>query len=502
MVQIVPCTGVFGAGSPSRQVARGGHHDNLTKAAFESLGSENELTVFKVVVEILLFLLPLALGARYGPFGLIGASAVSVFIMVEVLRLQPGTAPIAAIFIILSVISATAAMTAAGGMDWLVRMAAKALRRHPKQIPIIGPLLVWLFTVMSGTGNITFALIPILYEVSYSAKIRPERVLATANAVCQLALMASPVAAVSYVFIQMTESQGNSLGKTLAVTVPASLIATVLMSLVMTRYGKNLEDDPEYQRRLAAGEVEPPPELADDVEAEPLPPRAAWSAYIFVGGVIVGCILGFFEKLRPTYSVAVIDDSGSLDAPVAHMVERHVSMSTMIPITMFAVVGLIMIICKVKTPKVIGQPIVGTGLIAALLLLATPVMAGTILNAHMESIKSFVGSAIGVSVLLFAVILFVLAALIQSQVASLTILIPASVIAGLGVGPMTGMLGAASGNNLLASMGGLGQACIMTDKTGSTKQGSILINGSFTVPMLLGVVFSIAVGMVVQMFVF
>lgn len=460
------------------------------------------MTAVKVVIEILLFLIPLAVGAKYGPLGLIGASAVSVFVMVEVLRLEPGKAPIAAIFIILAVISATAAMTAAGGMDWLVRQAEKGLKKHPKQIPVIGPLLVWLFTVMSGTGNITFALVPILYEVSYSAKIRPERVLATANAVSQLALMASPVAAVSYVFIQMTEKDGNSLGKTLAVTVPASLIATVVASLIMSRYGKDLDDDPEYQRRLAAGEIEPPKELSDDADLPPLPPRAAWSAFIFIGGVIVGCVLGFFEKLRPTYSVAVVDSDTSLSQPVAEVVERHVSMSTMIPITMFAVVGLIMILCKVKTPKVIGQPIIGTGLIAALLLLSVPVLAGTILNAHMQSVTNFVGSAIGVSVMLFALLLFMLASLIQSQVASLTILVPAAMSAGLGVGPMTGMLGAASGNNLLASMGGLGQACIITDKTGSTKQGSFLINGSFLVPMLLCSVFAIAVGLGLQFIVF
>ncbi len=453
------------------------------------------MEVFKFVVEILLFLIPLALGARYGPMALIGMSGVSIFILVEVLRLKPASPPMAAIFIILSVIIATAALTAAGGMEYLVRLAGQAMRRHPRQIPVIGPLFVWLFTVMSGTGNITFALIPIMYDVSYSAKIRPERILATANAVCQLALMSSPVAAVTYVVIQATDQApyDNTLGKMLAVTVPASLIATVLMSLVMSRYGKDLDDDPEYQRRLAAGEIEPPQPVTDDADLPPLRPRAAWSAYLFLGGVVVGVILGFFQSLRPVYEKSL--DGGET-------MQVHVSMSFMIPIVMTAVAGLIMVVCKVKTPAVIIEPIIGTGLIAALLLAAIPVLAGTILNEHMDQVENIVNSAIGVSVMLFAVILFLLAALIQSQVASLTILMPAALAGGLGVGPMVGMLGAASGNNLLASMGGLGQACILTDKTGSTKQGSILINGSFLVPMLLGVVFAVAIGLVLQLFVY
>ncbi|MGW0035526.1 anaerobic C4-dicarboxylate transporter family protein [Gordonia sp. NPDC003376] len=452
------------------------------------------MQTFEVIVQILLFIAPLAISVRYGPMALIGCSAVSVFIMVEIMRMEPASPPLSAVFIILSVICATAALTAAGGMEWLVRLAGKAMRRHPRSIPVVGPLFVWLFTVMSGTGNITFALVPIMYEVSYAAKIRPERILGTAVAVCQLALMASPVAAVTYVFLTLTEPEGNTLLKTLAVTIPASLISTVLTSMVMSRYGKDLADDPEYQRRLAAGEIESPNTDVDD--AEDLPPlrdRAPWSAFIFLGGVICGCVLGFFEPLRPTNQVVQADGS---------VLDHTVSMAFMIPITMFAVAGLIMIVCRVKTQDVIGQPIIGTGLIAALLLASVPVLAGTILNAHMDQVASFVGSAIGVSVALFALILFLLASLIQSQVASLTMLVPAALAGGLAIGPMTGMLGAASGNNLLASMSGLGQACILTDKTGSTKQGSILINGSFLLPMLLGSVFAIALGLGIQALVY
>lgn len=453
----------------------------------------NHVYALYVIAQIALFLIPLVLGAKYGPMALVGMSGVSVFILVEFMRLRPASPPITAIFVILAVITASAAMSAAGGMEYLVRLAEKALRKHPKQIPVVGPLVVWLFTVMSGTGNITFALIPILYEVSYSAKIRPERILATATTVCQMALLASPVAAVTYIFLNMTESQGNSLGKILLVTVPSTLAATVLTSLVMSRVGKNLEDDPEYQRRLAEGLVELPHEAVSDAEREPLPPRAAWSAYIFLIGVVVGVVLGLFQSLRPTYAVSRADGT---------LAEATVSMSFIIPIIMFAVAGLIMVLCKVKTNRVLDESIIGTGLVAVLLLVSVPVLAGTILNDHMDQVVSFVNSAVGVSVVLFALILFLLTALIQSQSASVSILIPAALSAGLGVGPMAGMLGATVGNNLLASMSGLGQACILTDKTGSTRQGSFLLNGSFFIPMMLCAVFSVAVGLGVQLLVY
>ena len=448
----------------------------------------------KLIFEIILFLIPLVVGAKYGPMALIGTAGLSVFIMVEVLRLQPAAPPFGAIFIVLAVICASAAMAAAGGMEFLIRLAGAAMARHPRQIPVIGPLFVWLFTVLSGTGNITFALIPIMYEVSYSAKIRPERILATANAVCQLALMASPVAAVTVIFLALTEKADNSLGKMLLITIPASLIATVVTSLFMARWGKNLDDDPEYQRRLAAGEVEPPtPVSSGRTDQLPLPARAALSAYIFFGGVVVIVVLGFFSGLRPSFpTTTAAGVTGS----------TTVSMSYIIPMVMFAVAGIIMIVCRLKTAKVMDEPIIGTGLIAALLLLAVPVLAGTVIDAHIEWVQSFVSSALGVTVLLFALILFFLSALIQSQVAAVNVLIPVALSAGLATGPMTGMLGAASGNNLLASIGGLGQSCILTDKTGSTKQGSFLLNGSFFLPMLLSAVIAVAVGLILQAFVY
>jgi anaerobic C4-dicarboxylate transporter DcuA/anaerobic C4-dicarboxylate transporter DcuB len=161
-----------------------------------------------------------------------------------------------------------------------------------------------------------------------------------------------------------------------------------------------------------------------------------------------------------------------------------------------------MVTARIKTAKVISEPIIGTGLIAALLLLAVPVLAGTVINAHLEWVESFVSSALGITVVLFALILFMLSAMIQSQVAAVNVLIPVALSAGLGIGPMTGMLGAASGNNLLASIGGLGQSCILTDKTGSTKPGSFLLNGSFFLPMALAAVVAVAVGLIMQAFIY
>lgn len=438
--------------------------------------------------------MPLVIGAKYGPMALIGMSGVSVLIMVEVLRLQPASPPYGAIFIVLAVVIASAAMSAAGGMDYVVRKAGDLMQAHPRQVPIIGPLLVWLSSVLSGTGNITFALLPILYDVSYASKVRPERVLATAAVVSQVALIASPVAAVTATYLSLAEPEGLTLAKMLMVTVPASLGATVITALFMARWGKELDNDPEYQRRLAAGEIAPPAPLGDRSETlAALPPRASLSVLIFLLGVAVVVVLGFFAHLRPSFP-------GMTAAGITG--DTTVSMSFIIPMVMFGVAGLIMVVCGIKTPRLISEPIIGTGLIAALLLLAVPVLAGTVINAHLAWVQEFVTSAIGITVALFALLLFVLSALIQSQVAAVKILIPVAMGAGLGLGPMTGMLGAAGGNNLLASIGGFGQACIIIDKTGTTRQGSFLLNGSFMAPLLVSTVAAVGIGLGMQALVF
>jgi anaerobic C4-dicarboxylate transporter DcuA/anaerobic C4-dicarboxylate transporter DcuB len=63
-----------------------------------------------------------------------------------------------------------------------------------------------------------------------------------------------------------------SLPKILAITIPASIVACLLTSLVQQRIGKELVDDPEFQRRVAAGEVAMPAVLVA-AAPQPAPPR-------------------------------------------------------------------------------------------------------------------------------------------------------------------------------------------------------------------------------------
>ena len=80
--------------------------------------------------------------------------------------------------IIIAVISASAAMQAAGGIDYMVLLASQALRARPKAINFVAPFVSYVLTILTGTGNTFFSIIPVINEVAYANKIRPERPLA------------------------------------------------------------------------------------------------------------------------------------------------------------------------------------------------------------------------------------------------------------------------------------------------------------------------------------
>ncbi len=183
---------------------------------------------------------------------------VGVAVLVFAFGLAPGSPPIDAILIILSVILAAATMQVAGGIDWMVVKAANAIRSHPKQVTLIAPLMSFLFCLGAGTGNIVYPLLPVIYDVSYRQKIRPERPLAMTVVVSGIALACSPVSAAMAAMITLTDvaPYDFTMIQILSVTIPAALIGIFLTSMIVNRIGKDLEDDPEFQARLADGRLD------------------------------------------------------------------------------------------------------------------------------------------------------------------------------------------------------------------------------------------------------
>src|SRR6186713_394959 len=212
----------------------------------------------KLILEFAVILGALLMGARAGGVGLGLWGAVGMLVLVVGFGVPPGAIPGEVILIVLTVIMAASAMEVAGGVDYLVRVAERIIRKNPKQVTIVAPLVTYGFTFASGTGHIVYPLLPVIYEVAHESGIRPERPMAIAIIASQQAITASPVSAATAAMIGLLATHHLGLVQILLICVPSTLLAVIGAAFVQLRVGKELKDDPEYQRRLQSGEIAPP----------------------------------------------------------------------------------------------------------------------------------------------------------------------------------------------------------------------------------------------------
>lgn len=439
-------------------------------------------------VELLVVVGAIVMGVRMGGIGLGIWGVVGVAILVWVFGLAPGTPPTSAMLIILAVITAAAAMQEAGGIDYLVRVASRLIRRNPKRINVVAPLVSWAFTVGAGTSNILYPLLPVIYETAYANGIRPERPLATSVVANVYGITCSPVSAAMAAMLTLTDvaEYGNfGLGRILLITIPASVVAIVATSLIQGFIGKPLTEDPVYQERLKAGLIKPPQMTSDEPEA-PLPKGAALSAYLFLAGVVVIVLTSavpFLQRMVP-------GEGGELVA---------VSSTTVIQMTMFAVALLIVLICKVNPVDITKQQVFGAGIVALLALFGIAWLADTFIAAYTEQISAALSDAVTAIPLLFAFAIFLLALLTTSQSATTRTLVPIGLTV-LGVGQVVAMWQALAGVLFLPA-NGTQLAAVAVDETGTTKIGKAVVNHSFMIPLLISTVIAVLVGLVMAFFI-
>src|SRR3954470_12266536 len=235
-----------------------------------------------LVLQLVVLLAAIAIGARAGGVGMGLWGGLGLAILVFGFRAAPGAIPGEVLLIILCVIMAASAMEAAGGIDYLVLVAARIIRKHPKQVTLIAPVVSYVFTFLAGTGHIFYPLLPVIYEVAMKGRVRPERPIAVSTIASQQAITASPVSAATAALIAILGKNGVGLVQILLICVPSTLIGIIVAALVQTRIGVELDQDPVYLRRVAAGEVEGPEQSTVGAEGSastnPLPPGAALSA--------------------------------------------------------------------------------------------------------------------------------------------------------------------------------------------------------------------------------
>lgn len=438
-----------------------------------------------IFVQLFIVLALIFIGARVGGIGLGIYGMIGVFILVFIFGLQPGKLPIDVMLIIVSVIVAAAALQAAGGLDYLVGLAAKFLKNHPDKITYYGPLTTWLFCLVAGTAHTSYSLLPIISEIATARKIRPERPLSVATIAASLGITGSPVSAATAAMISadMLGGHGIELSHILIVCVPASLIAILVASFVQNRVGKELEQDPEYQRRVKEGIIDPEHDqkLLEQMIAKPSP-YAKYSVMAFLFGVALIILFGFVPSLRPHFETA---DGVTV-----------LSMSETIEIVMMSVAALILIVGRANVKDAVKGNVFGAGMNAMVSIFGIAWMGDTYFSGNMAFYQEHIAGIVTSYPVLFAVALFIMSIMLFSQAATVRTLYPLGI--GLGLNPMllVALFPAVNGYFFFPNYP-TEVAAINFDRTGSTTAGTWLLNHSFQLSGFITTFVSIGVGLLI-----
>ena len=432
-------------------------------------------------IEFAIVLAAIFIGARVGGIGLGTVAALGLVILIFGFGNAPGALPIDVIFIIVAVITAAAALQAAGGLDLMVLFAEKIIRSRPQAITFVAPVVSYFFTFFAGTGHVAYSLLPVIAEVSRKAGVRPERPMSISVIASQQAITASPISAATAGMIALLAANNSGLGLSdiLFICLPATLIGCLIGAASVYKMGVELENDPVYLERLKQGLIKEKSESGSAVGSEQGPRRAIMIFALAVIGVV---LIGLFPELRPSYEKAgKVSPLG-----MAHAIE----------IVMLSCAALIMLVCRCKSDAVVQSSVMRAGVVAVISILGIAWLGSTFFEAFQKEVVESISEVIKAHPWVFSVGLFGLSILLYSQAATVAALMHVGVALGIPLPFLIAMFPAVNGYFFLPTYGTI-VAAIAFDQTGTTKIGKYILNHSFMRPGLVASVSAIVVGLTI-----
>jgi anaerobic C4-dicarboxylate transporter DcuB len=431
-----------------------------------------------ITVEFIVIILCLLVGTRFGGMGLGLISGIGLFILTFIFGLQPGKPPVDVMLTILAVIGCAATLQTAGGLNVMMQFAERLLRKHPQHITLLAPFTTWTLTFLCGTGHVVYTMFPIIGDIALKKGIRPERPMAVASIASQMAITASPVS-VAVVSLVSILAAGHGIGRAwgileiLSISVPASLFGVLIAALWSLKRGKDLADDPEFQAKIAdPKQREFIYGSSETLMNQQFPKQAYWSTWIFFAGILVVVLLGALPGLRPAFDV-----KGAL---------KPLSMNLVIQMMMLIAGAVMLIVCKVNAAAISNGAVFKAGMVAIFSVFGVAWMSDTFFQAHLEELKMALEGVVKSHPWTYAIVLFLVSKLVNSQAAALTAVAPMGLMLGVEPKMLIAFFPASYGYFVLPTYPS-DLACIGFDRSGTTRIGRFIINHSFILPGLIGV---------------
>lgn len=433
-----------------------------------------------IIVQLLIVLLALYVGSRYGSIALGVISGIGLAILVFAFGLKPGTPPTDVIYIIIAAVTCAGVLQASGGMDFMIQIAEKFLRAHPERITFYAPLCTFFLTVLVGTGHVVYTLMPIIADISLKKGIRPERPCAVSSVASQVGITCSPIAAAVVSFVTITNEKvagvNLQIPQVLIITIPACICGIMMAALYSSKRGLDLDKDPKYQARLQD------PELREYMFGstattldKKIPATAKASVYLFLAALAVIVTLATFPQLLPHYD------------------GKPLKMNLVIQIVMLTVAGLMVLTCKAEPKKVVAGSVWQAGMVAVVAIYGIAWLSDTYFMAYKEEMMAAMKDIVNAYPWAIAFVLFAVSVLINTQGGVVVAIMPLAYSLGIPWYVLLGVLPSVYAYFFIPNYPS-DIATVNFDRSGTTVIGKYLLNHSFMIPGLISVIVSTIIG--------
>ena len=443
-----------------------------------------------MILELLIVLGALYVGSRYGSLALGAISGIGLALLVLCFGLKPGNPPTDVIYIIIAAVTCAGMMQASGGMDWLIQLAEKLLRKHPNHITFLAPLCTFFLTVLVGTGHVVYTLMPIICDISLKKGIRPERPCGVASIASQVGITCSPIAAAVASFVVISNANGfdvNNL-QVIGITIPACLCGLIAAAALSYKRGLDLDKDPQFQERLKDPKMK---EYMYGSEAtlldKEITKEAKRAVYIFVGALLLIVMYSVFQiaghDLRPTFN------------------GKPIGMNIIIQIVMITAAAFMIIFCKAAPKKAVGGAVWQSGMVAVVAIYGIAWLADTYFSNYLDVMKGGLEGIVSGHPWTFAVAFCAVSVLINSQGAVVVSMLPLAYSLGIPGPVLLGVLPSVYGYFFIPNYPS-DIATVNFDRSGTTVIGKYLLNHRFMRPGVVSVVVSTLVAMLLTWMVY
>ena len=437
-----------------------------------------------IILQLLIVLGALWVGSRYGSLALGAISGIGLAILVFCFGMKPGTPPTDVIYIIIAAVTCAGIMQASGGMDWLIQLAEKLLRKHPASITFLAPLTTFFLTVLVGTGHVVYTLMPIICDISLKQGIRPERPCGVASIASQVGITCSPIAAAVVAFVSISNANGFdvTIPQVLMITIPACICGLMAAAAASYKRGLDLDKDPVFQAKIADPEQRAYiyGNTATTLDRE-IPQSAKNSVFIFLGALATVVMFAIFLP-KMTYL-------------------HGLKMNQVIQIIMITAAALMIIFCKASPKKAVAGPVWQSGMVAVVAIYGIAWMADTYFGNYMPQIQDMLDEVVSAYPWTIALVFFAVSVLINSQGAVVVAMLPLAYKLGIPGVVLLGVLPSVYGYFFIPNYPS-DIATVNFDRSGTTVIGKYLLNHSFMMPGLICVTVSTLVAYLLTLLIF